>query len=138
MRSSRGSPRRLRPSAWWKCDCAIRDAVIRARVLPRLALLAAFVTTGAIAAAQGIAPPPSSAGTYVREDWTVADGLPINTITAILQTRDGYLWLGINDGVVRFDGVRFTVYNAGNTPELPSNRIVSLFEDRAGPLWIVT
>ena len=59
----------------------------------------------------------------MRENWTVADGLPINTITALVQTRDGYLWLGTNDGVVRFDGVRFTVYNAGNTPEIPSNRI---------------
>ena len=109
----------------------------RAHLLPRLAVLASFVTIPAIAMAQGVAP-PSSAGTYVREDWTVADGLPINTITAILQTRDGYLWLGTNDGVVRFDGVRFTVYNAGNTPALPSNRIVSLFEDRVGALWIVT
>ena len=45
----------------------------------------------------------------------MADGLPINTITALVQTRDGYLWLGTNDGVARFDGVRFTVYNAGNT-----------------------
>lgn len=75
---------------------------------------------------------------YVRENWTVADGLPINTITAIRQTRDGYLWLGTNDGVVRFDGVRFTVFNAGNTPELPSNRIISLDEDRSGSLWIIT
>ena len=74
----------------------------------------------------------------MREHWTVADGLPINTITSLIQTRDGYLWLGTNDGVVRFDGVRFTVYNAGNTPELPSNRIVSLYEDRAGALWILT
>ena len=74
----------------------------------------------------------------MRENWTVADGLPINTITAVLQTRDGYLWLGTNDGVVRFDGVRFTVYNAGNTPEVPSNRIVSLLEDRSGALWIIT
>ena len=48
----------------------------------------------------------SPAATYVRENWTVADGLPINTITSIVQTRDGYLWLGTNDGVVRFDGVR--------------------------------
>jgi signal transduction histidine kinase/ligand-binding sensor domain-containing protein/DNA-binding response OmpR family regulator len=109
--------------------------VTRACLLPRLAVLAAFITAEEFAAAQGIA---SSAGTYVRENWTVADGLPINTITAVLQTRDGYLWLGTNDGVVRFDGVRFTVYNAGNTPELPSNRIVSLLEDRVGALWIVT
>jgi signal transduction histidine kinase/ligand-binding sensor domain-containing protein/CheY-like chemotaxis protein/AraC-like DNA-binding protein len=86
------------------------------------------------AGAQGLA----SSGAYVRETWTVADGLPINTITAVVQTRDGYLWLGTNDGVVRFDGVRFTVYNASNTPEIPSNRVVSLHEDRAGALWIIT
>ena len=84
--------------------------------------------------AQVVAPPT----TYVREHWTVADGLPINTITSIVQTRDGYLWLGTNDGVVRFDGVRFTVYNAANTRDIPSNRIVSLHEDRAGALWIIT
>ena len=86
------------------------------------------------AGAQAVAP----ATAYVRESWTVADGLPINTITSLIQTRDGYLWLGTNDGVVRFDGVRFTVYNAGNTPEIPSNRIVSLHEDRTGALWILT
>jgi len=107
-------------------------------LLARLAVLAAFVAADGFAAAQGVPPASSSVGTYVRETWTVADGLPINTITAVVQTRDGYLWLGTNDGVVRFDGVRFTVYNAGNTPELPSNRVVSLHEDRAGALWIIT
>ena len=91
-----------------------------------------------LAVALACAPGIASGQTYTRENWTVADGLPINTITAIVQTRDGYLWLGTNDGVVRFDGVRFTVYNAGNTPELPSNRIVSLHEDRAAVLWIIT
>ena len=103
---------------------------LRVATLP-VALLIALATR---AGAQVVAP---STG-YVRENWTVADGLPINTITSVVQTRDGYLWLGTNDGVVRFDGVRFTVYNAGNTPELPSNRIISLLEDRAGALWIVT
>ena len=85
-------------------------------------LLLAFLFAPAPARAQSVVATPE----YVRENWTVADGLPINTITAIVQTRDGYLWLGTNDGVVRFDGVRFTVYNADNTPELPSNRIISL------------
>ena len=92
------------------------------------------MAVGSPTGAQTVA--PSTA--YVRENWTVADGLPINTITALVQTRDGYLWLGTNDGVARFDGVRFTVYNAGNTREIPSNRIVSLHEDRAGVLWILT
>lgn len=98
-----------------------------------VALIAALAPAAAQRASEA-----SPAESYTRENWTVADGLPINSITALLQTRDGYLWLGTNDGVVRFDGVRFTVYNAGNTPELPSNRIVALHEDRAGALWILT
>lgn len=53
----------------------------------------------------------------------------------IVQTRDGYLWFTTFDGLVRFDGVRFTVYNRGNSPELPGNRFMSLFEDHAGDLW---
>ena len=104
-------------------------------LLRRFSLLPALlIAVGSRAGGQSVA--PSTA--YVRENWTVADGLPINTITALVQTRDGYLWLGTNDGVARFDGVRFTVYNAGNTREIPSNRIVSLHEDRAGVLWIIT
>lgn len=53
----------------------------------------------------------------------------------IVQTRDGYLWFTTFDGLVRFDGVRFTVYNRGNSPELPGNRFMSLYEDGAGDLW---
>ena len=97
-------------------------------------LLALLTAAGSPTSGQSVAP----ATAYVRENWTVADGLPINTITALIQTRDGYLWLGTNDGVARFDGVRFTVYNADNTRQIPSNRIVSLHEDRAGVLWILT
>ncbi|MBL8205455.1 MAG: hypothetical protein JNM09_14555, partial [Blastocatellia bacterium] len=68
--------------------------------------------------------------------WTTEEGLPQNSVTAIVQTRDGYLWLGTFGGLVRFDGVRFTILNTGNTPQLKSNRITALFEDRDGSLWI--
>ena len=114
-------------------DALSRGVARRRRVIAvvHLALLSALASP---ATAQLRAPVPE----YVREHWTVADGLPINTVTAVVQTRDGYLWLGTNDGVVRFDGVRFTVFNAGNTPGLPSNRVSSLLEDRAGALWIMT
>ncbi len=82
---------------------------------------------------------PSVAPAQYRSDvWTTEKGLPQNSVTAITQTRDGYLWLGTFGGLARFDGVKFTVFDTGNTPGLRSNRIVSLFEDRAGNLWIGT
>ncbi|MEN8143784.1 MAG: two-component regulator propeller domain-containing protein [Gemmatimonadota bacterium] len=75
---------------------------------------------------------------YVHEQWTIADGLPVNSINDILQTRDGYLWVATFDGLVRFDGSRFTVFNSGNSEGLPSNRIVRLLEDRMGTIWLLT
>lgn len=75
---------------------------------------------------------------YIKTVWTAEDGLPQNSVNAILQTRDGYLWLGTFGGLARFDGVKFTVFNSGNTPGLKNNRILSLYEDRAGTLWIGT
>ncbi len=75
---------------------------------------------------------------YSFDHWTTAQGLPHNNITAITQTRDGYLWLGTTDGLARFDGVRFTVFNTVNAPGFTSNRITRLFVDRRGALWIGT
>src|SRR5690349_10130929 len=75
---------------------------------------------------------------YVHDTWTTERGLPQNSVSAIVQTRDGYLWVGTYGGLARFDGVKFTVLDTGNTPGLPSNRILSLYEDRAGGLWIGT
>ncbi|MEO6726239.1 MAG: two-component regulator propeller domain-containing protein [Blastocatellia bacterium] len=68
--------------------------------------------------------------------WRVKDGLPQNQVRAITQTRDGYVWAATYDGLTRFDGVRFVVFNRENTPALRSNIFTSLFEDRAGTLWI--
>jgi ligand-binding sensor domain-containing protein/signal transduction histidine kinase len=70
--------------------------------------------------------------------WDTEKGLPQNSIQDILQTRDGYLWLTTADGLVRFDGAQFTVFNAGNSPGLKSNRFTTLFEDQDGVLWIGT
>ncbi len=68
--------------------------------------------------------------------WDVEDGLPQNSITAILQTSDGYLWLGTPGGLVRFDGTRFVVY--GFSDGLPGLHIRTLFQDRQGALWVGT
>jgi ligand-binding sensor domain-containing protein len=73
---------------------------------------------------------------YSIRIWLAEDGLPQNAVTAILQTHDGYLWVGTYSGLVRFDGVRFKVFDSANTPELQSSRVTSLFEDSEENLWI--
>ena len=72
---------------------------------------------------------------YHVDHWTTDNGLPQNTVRAIVQTRDGYLWLTTFDGLARFDGVRFTVFNKSNTPAITNNRFTALYEDRDGTLW---
>ncbi|HXJ58391.1 MAG TPA: two-component regulator propeller domain-containing protein [Verrucomicrobiae bacterium] len=73
---------------------------------------------------------------YLIKNWTTADGLPENTVRAIIETRDGYLWMGTANGLARFDGVRFTLFDAANTPEFFSANIAELAEDPQGGLWI--
>lgn len=75
---------------------------------------------------------------YRFDNWTTDEGLPQNSVSAILQTRDGYLWLTTAAGLVRFDGLRFTVFDKSNTKGLTSVRFTSLFEDDEGSLWIGT
>ncbi len=75
---------------------------------------------------------------YTIDTWTTDNGLPQNSVTAITQTRDGYLWLATFDGLVRYDGVRFTVFDKSNTDGLTSSRFTALFEDTDGALFIGT
>ncbi|MBO3699097.1 two-component regulator propeller domain-containing protein [Roseivirga sp. E12] len=75
---------------------------------------------------------------YISKHWSVDDGLPVNEIVSIAQTGDGYIWLATFDGLVRFDGDQFTVFNTGNTPEFPTNRFIELKVDHHDNLWIVT
>jgi PAS domain S-box-containing protein len=75
---------------------------------------------------------------YGMDAWNLDQGLPNATVNAVLQTRQGYLWVGTFEGLARFDGVRFTVYNRANTPQLGNNGIRALCEDREGGLWIGT
>ncbi|HOA61736.1 MAG: ATP-binding protein [Verrucomicrobia bacterium] len=74
----------------------------------------------------------------VIDVWDTDVGLPRNSVTAIVRTRDGYLWFGTPNGLVRFDGLRFRVFDALSTPGLSDSHVVSLLEDRAGNLWIGT
>jgi ligand-binding sensor domain-containing protein/serine phosphatase RsbU (regulator of sigma subunit) len=75
---------------------------------------------------------------YNLDIWTTDEGLPSNSVLEVLQTSDGYLWLGTYNGLARFDGVEFSVFSQANTHALKSNGIWTLAEDKEGVLWIGT
>jgi signal transduction histidine kinase/ligand-binding sensor domain-containing protein/ActR/RegA family two-component response regulator len=82
--------------------------------------------------------PQRAPSQYVFDNWQIQHGLPQNTVASIARTPDGYLWLGTDEGLARFDGVRFTVFDRNTTPELRSRSINALHVDVRGRLWIGT
>ncbi|GAC1627511.1 MAG: ligand-binding sensor domain-containing diguanylate cyclase [Nevskia sp.] len=75
---------------------------------------------------------------YVRDTWSIEQGLPQIGVPAIAQDGEGYIWAGTMSGLARFDGVRFTTYTPANTPALPGGLIQALRTDARGRLWIGT
>ena len=75
---------------------------------------------------------------FTTRVWQTDDGLPHNAVQAICQSRDGYLWIGTRDGLARFDGAHFLVFDAKAHPGLAGNVVSSLCETRDGSLWIGT
>ena len=75
---------------------------------------------------------------FIVDSWSTEQGLPQSSVISVIQTKDGYLWLGTLNGLVRFDGIHFTVFDEENTPGLSSERIVCLFQDSHTNLWIGT
>ncbi|MFN3409683.1 MAG: two-component regulator propeller domain-containing protein [Limisphaerales bacterium] len=82
--------------------------------------------------------PVSGRGELLGRTWQTDDGLPRNTITAIAQTPDGYLWLGTPFGLIRFDGRSFTAMEDEVHPAFTRGRTRVLSVDRFGRLWIGT
>ena len=109
------------------------EAGVRARLLTFLGflLLAAGHASASLDSSKAITQ-------YTRDIWGVDAGLPHSTVDAIAQTPDGYLWLGTEEGLARFDGVHFKVFDKENTPALQSNHISSLLVDSRKRLWIGT
>jgi len=75
---------------------------------------------------------------YSHRVWRIEDGLPQNRIRALCQTPDGYLWIGTSQGLARFDGVRFMIFDQSNAPALHDDGILSLGVAHDGSLWIGT
>ena len=95
----------------------------------------AFVVRAAPTPTEALPPPLLE---FVTRTWNHEDGLPDPWVKYLHQTRDGYLWAATRTGLARFDGVYFTVFNHGNTPEMSSDDCRALAEDRDGTLWIGT
>ena len=75
---------------------------------------------------------------YNVQVWNMQEGLPGNSVLALRQTQDGYLWIGTLDGLGRFDGVHFELFTKGKIPQLKDNVIRALYQDQNGILWIGT
>ncbi len=77
-------------------------------------------------------------GQYVLRSWSLQNGLPQKSVMAVAQTTDGYIWLGTEEGLVRFDGLSFRTFDEQNSPGLPDRLVRSLAASRDGSLWIGT
>jgi ligand-binding sensor domain-containing protein/signal transduction histidine kinase len=75
---------------------------------------------------------------YTTRIWQTQDGLPQETVQAVAQTPDGFLWIGTTGGLLRFDGSHFVTFERGNTPAFKENSVFSLMTARDGTLWIGT
>jgi ligand-binding sensor domain-containing protein/signal transduction histidine kinase len=98
-------------------------------LLAGLALLPAY--GGAV-----LQPVQEGSPDYVTKQFRIPDGLPSSQVHGILQSRNGYLWIATFNGLARFDGVSFKVFNSANTPQLRNSLINCLFQDKEGRLWI--
>ncbi len=82
--------------------------------------------------------PPRSLAQATLDSWEAGQGLPQNTVQAIAQTPDGYLWIGTQEGLVRFDGTQFTLFDRRTTPEITASSVVALLAEQDGTLWVGT
>ena len=94
----------------------------------------AAVLPASLVRAQAGSPPAR----YVATVWQVEQGLPSNRIYSMAQDQQGYLWLGTNEGLVRFDGIEFKVFPSADIAGLASGEMWSLYPARSGVLWLGT
>jgi signal transduction histidine kinase/ligand-binding sensor domain-containing protein len=82
--------------------------------------------------------PSTPLANYGRQAWVMENGLPQNTVQALAQTKDGFIWLGTEVGLVRFDGNGFQVFDHNSSPALLGNDVRCLLAAKDGTLWIGT
>src|SRR6266446_3924125 len=114
---------------------ALRPAVAGLRTVQLSILLAGVLLCSPVAWASD---PALDVSQYAHTAWKGRDGFTKGSIFAIAQTPDGYLWLGTEFGLLRFDGVRAVPWQPPADQHLPSSTIYSLLAARDGTLWIGT
>jgi signal transduction histidine kinase/ligand-binding sensor domain-containing protein len=110
-------------------ECPHRRFTIRCALASQAALKIIF---GALLAVALVAQ-----AQFRATHWSADDGLPQNIVRGIVQMPDGYLWIATLNGVARFDGVRFTIFDKSNTPGITTNRFAALARGIDGDLWLI-
>jgi ligand-binding sensor domain-containing protein/AraC-like DNA-binding protein len=82
--------------------------------------------------------PSTGLDKYIHRKWSVKDGLPHDSVTCFAQDTKGFIWVGTDNGLARFDGDDFKIFNKSNTKEIKNNSITSLYASTDGTLWIGT
>src|SRR5487761_2041521 len=109
----------------------IRWRVRRARATACIAALLCVLGAGARALE-----PTTPVARMGRQAWTMENGLPQNTVQALLASRSGFLWMGTELGLVRFDGNGFLTLSAATRPQFTASDVTGIFEGRDGALWV--
>ncbi|HEX6730137.1 MAG TPA: two-component regulator propeller domain-containing protein, partial [Pyrinomonadaceae bacterium] len=102
----------------------------------RLSWLLASLVLLCLAHTASAIDPSRELSQYIRDQWGSAKGFPGGQVYSISQTSDGYLWIGAEKGLVRFDGINFSLFHNANTPSLPVGPVRGLVADSDGALWI--
>jgi ligand-binding sensor domain-containing protein/two-component sensor histidine kinase len=110
--------------------CRITFPRVRASICQFLLLLGLALSEGLYGAET------NALGHFSVRIWQADDGLPQNSVFALAQTTNGYVWVGTHDGLARFDGIRFTIFDDKAAPQLRHGWIRALCGDREGGLWI--
>jgi ligand-binding sensor domain-containing protein/signal transduction histidine kinase len=101
----------------------------------KLAVATLLVSGFSAAFASAVRAGSNAAPSYIVKEWGTKEGLPQSSVIAMTQTRDGYLWLGTGNGLARFDGINFKMFDES---DLSSSKIIKVFEDSHTNLWIGT
>ncbi len=125
-------------NSWEPSVCKGRFGQVLCLVIVLISNLISFTSAEAAARPDQRGIPQKYLSRFSIRTWSIAEGLPQGTVRSIIQTRDGFLWFGTEEGLVRFDGVQFTVFDTRNTPGIPHNNITSLLELADGSLLVGT